>query len=380
MADRNITADAKRKLWIAAAGRCQYPGCPKLLWRDDVTYRKLNTAHIAHIEAVKKGWARYNKNLGKDELNSFSNLMLLCYTHHHMIDHVDENGTEPHIHHPVDLLKKFKKEHEERIEFMTSLSSQRSSYPMLLKCNIERYKINFDLDDIREAMLPDRRPKTPQTIDIDLTRSLLTEEEEGFWEKNAWEIKEQLKYRLNQGPDGEEINHLSIFALGPMPLLIYFGFCLGDIIDSNVYQKHRIGGWKWQVDDDAEEFNYTLEYPESLNDNDEVVVELSVSGKISETQYPISLKNLPRFIFKSDKPSVYFLSTFERLELFKKEIRELLKMIREEHPSIETIHLLPAIPVPIAVEFGRAYQSKIDPKIIIYNPCDNEFKPAIEIN
>jgi hypothetical protein len=210
MAKRDISADAKRKLWIVTAGRCQYPGCSELLWRDDVTYSELNKANIAHIEAVNKGGARYNESLNKNELNSFSNLMLLCYTHHHLIDNVDKNGVEPHIHHPVDKLKRIKRDQEERIEFMTSLGSLRSSYPMLLKCNMENYKINFDIDDIREAMLPDRRPKTVQTIDIDLTKFSRTEEDEEFWEQNAFEIKNQLNYRIQVGPDGEEINHLSI--------------------------------------------------------------------------------------------------------------------------------------------------------------------------
>ena len=380
MFNRYIIADVKMRLWLASGGRCEYPNCNQVLWKDEITQRMLNRSYIAHIEAVSKNGARYNDKLNKKNLNSFSNLMLLCDTHHRMIDNVNEEGIEPHIHHRAELLKKYKKEHEERIEFMSSLSSSRGSYPMVLKSNLEKYKVNFDLDDIREAMLPDRRPKTLQTIDIDLTKSSLTEKDDRFWEQNAFEIKMQLDAKIQQAPDGNEINHLSIFAMGPIPLIIYFGFCLGDIIDMNSYQKHRNAGWKWEGNNDKSNANYESIFPENIGNSSEAVLELSISGNITDTQYPEQLKSIPKFTFKAEHPSLFFLDAFEKLELFRKEIREFMKYIREEYPQITKLHMLAAVPCPIAIEFGRAY-IKEDPKILIYNSSREEriFKFALEI-
>lgn len=371
------------KLWLASGGRCQYPGCPEKLWEDEVTLKELNKSYIAHIEAVSKKGARYNSYLSTKTLNSFSNLMLLCDTHHRMIDNVDENGEQPETHHPVDLLKKYKRDHEERIEFMTSLTVSRSSYPMILKSNINKYKINVDLDDIREAMLPDRRPKSKQIIEIDLTKSSIIEEDDDFWELNLREIKRQLNSKLDQGPDGEEINHLSIFPLGPIPLLIYFGKSLGDIIDANVYQKHRNpGGWQWKESDD-DEFDYIQEFPDRKDEREnEGVLKLSISGNIMKEQIPNELCNLPKFEFKADHPSTDFLDSFEKLELFKKEIRIFLKDIREKYSNINKLHLLAAIPCPLAIEFGRAYMSKIDPEIYLYNASSTnkrKFKEVLKL-
>lgn len=380
---RQIPISTKRKLWVVTAGRCQYPGCTELLWRDSVTYQELNKSYIAHIEAVSEGGARYNKILARDKskLHEFSNLMLLCDTHHRLIDNVSSNGVEPHIHHSVDKLKRIKRSHEEMIEFMTSFNSLRNSYPMLLKCNMEKFKINFDIDDIREAMLPDRRPKTPQTIDIDLTKSSITEEDENFWRQNAFEIKQQLNFRIQQGPDRDEINHLSIFAMGPIPLLIYFGYCLGDIIDTNLYQKHRNAGWKWEENNEDSDFEYQTIFPQDIDNYTEGVLEISISGNITDNQYPEHLKNIPRFTFKADNPGFYFLNTYEKFELFRKEIREFMNVVREEYPQISKLHLLSAIPCPIAIEFGRAYMKEY-PKIFVYNSSREEriFKFALEIN
>lgn len=380
---RQIPISTKRKLWVVTAGRCQYSGCTELLWRDSVTYQELNKSYIAHIEAVSEGGARYNDSIAKDKskLHDFSNLMLLCDTHHRLIDNVNSHGVEPHIHHPADRLRRIKRSHEEMIEFMTSFSSLRNSYPMLLRCNMENFKINFDIDDVREAMLPDRRPKTAQTIDIDLTKFSTTEEDEKFWTQNAFELKQQLNYRIQQGPDGDEINHLSIFAMGPIPLLIYFGYCLGDIIDTNLYQKHRNSGWKWEDTNEDSDFEYQSFIPQDIDYHTEGVLEISISGKITDKQFPDHLKNIPKFIFKADNPSFYFLNTFEKFELFRKEIREFMKIVREKYPQILKLHLLSAIPCPIAIEFGRACM-KEDPKILVYNYSREEriFKYAIELN
>src|SRR5438874_10938819 len=44
-----------------------------------------------------------------------------------------------------------------------------------------------------------------------------------------------VKSRIDSG----EINHLSVFALAPIPLLIELGRLLGDIAPADVYQLHR---------------------------------------------------------------------------------------------------------------------------------------------
>ena len=40
-----------RTLWGKAAGRCEYEGCNKLLYQDEVTSENINRAFVAHIVA-----------------------------------------------------------------------------------------------------------------------------------------------------------------------------------------------------------------------------------------------------------------------------------------------------------------------------------------
>jgi len=64
---------------------------------------------MAHIEGEKPGAARYNANMPYEERNNYQNFILLCPTHHTIIDK-DENQ------YTVEKLRQLKKEHEKWVE------------------------------------------------------------------------------------------------------------------------------------------------------------------------------------------------------------------------------------------------------------------------
>ena len=141
MSSTNIPEQIKLKLWVTAGGRCEYPGCNTLLYRDDVTLANLNRAYIAHIIADSPNGPRGDKILSKKLAKEFSNLMLLCDTHHKLIDKEDTVG------HPVTLLEKYKSQHEERIEHLTGMDHKRKTYIVTYAANIglRRGKKTWDL-------------------------------------------------------------------------------------------------------------------------------------------------------------------------------------------------------------------------------------------
>lgn len=51
MSSSSIPEKTRVRLWVRASGRCQYAGCNKPLWRDDLTMADMNSAYIAHIIA-----------------------------------------------------------------------------------------------------------------------------------------------------------------------------------------------------------------------------------------------------------------------------------------------------------------------------------------
>ena len=112
----------KIQLWRRAAGRCQYEGSNKPLWRDSLTQTEFNTAYIAHIIADTPSGPRGDIQLSEKLKADISNLMLMCDEHHRLIDREDVAG------HPVARLLQMKLSHEARIELVTSLAVSKQSH------------------------------------------------------------------------------------------------------------------------------------------------------------------------------------------------------------------------------------------------------------
>ena len=101
----------RRALWARAAGRCQYAGCNKSLIGDLISGAEdRNFGFVAHVTAASSAGPRGNSVWSELLANNITNLMLLCYVHHKLID-VDQIER-----HPEDRLLAMKAAHEARIE------------------------------------------------------------------------------------------------------------------------------------------------------------------------------------------------------------------------------------------------------------------------
>jgi len=89
-------------LWGRAANRCSFPDC-----RIELTPvgEKNTLGEIAHIVSSSPNGPRGTSNITEEERDGYENLILLCPTHHTMIDNNPQEWT-------VDSLKQIKQEHE----------------------------------------------------------------------------------------------------------------------------------------------------------------------------------------------------------------------------------------------------------------------------
>ncbi|PQJ29659.1 hypothetical protein BSZ32_14950 [Rubritalea profundi] len=69
-----------------------------------------NNADICHIEALSPGGPRYNPDSSDEERNAFPNLMLLCKTHHGIIDQVDTAGQPYYNTHQLKQMKQARRD------------------------------------------------------------------------------------------------------------------------------------------------------------------------------------------------------------------------------------------------------------------------------
>ena len=377
MSKTKILDKTKLELWVKTGGRCEYPGCNQILWRDGVTLAKMNASYIAHIISDSPKGPRGHVTLSKKLDKAFSNLMLMCDKHHRLID------KEQLKQHPAELLRAFKKEHEERIEWLTGLTSKRKTHVLSFSANIGEKKPNHDFEKICEAVLSNKKyPASNPGIEIDLTKTDAKDHERNYWKNAQQEITRQVKAGLSQKYGGESVKHLSIFALSPIPLLIQLGAEVGDIRPADIYQYHRSSdNWVWSGKM-PRSFRYVIKKPSAPRKGVPVVLNLSLSGTIHEQEISKAIPGeIDTYSLTIPNPHRDFLKSKSQLKLFKHEICALLQEIRQSYgPSVQ-INIFPAVPASIAVEIGRCLLPKTDPKIHVYdhNKKTKGFKKTITI-
>jgi len=78
-------------------------------------------------------------------------------------------------------------------------------------------------------MLPERYPSEGRLSGIGIVGNIATDGEDKFWSVEPDNLKRQFQRLIAERIAAREIEHLSVFALGPIPLLDELGNLLGDI-------------------------------------------------------------------------------------------------------------------------------------------------------
>ncbi|KNF09289.1 hypothetical protein CLPU_3c00670 [Gottschalkia purinilytica] len=126
-------------LWSKSGGICAFPGCNQELICNNT---QDIIGQICHIIAKKPDGPRGDSNYSKEELNSYSNLILLCPTHHSIIDNNVDTYT-------TDKLIKMKEEHESiMLSKIKSKESWKVNVAQLYYVNIPRIAILAGINGI----------------------------------------------------------------------------------------------------------------------------------------------------------------------------------------------------------------------------------------
>ena len=374
---RYINPTAEKELWAKSAGRCQFNGCNRILYESPVTQEPVNISEKAHIysfsEDGPRGWSE-ELEADKTQINDIDNLMLLCHDCHKTIDK-DIDGNK----YSADLLKKWKYEHEQRINIVTGIETNKQSHVVFYGANISDQKSLIQKDEAISAMFPDKYPVNGNPILLSM-QSELKDNDKDFWNIELKHLKAIFTKYIEPKIEEKDPGDFSIFAMAPMPLLIKLGSLFTDKISVDTYQPIREPKtWRWQEEPKNFEFIVTnnVEYEK------EPVLILSLSGKISSDRIYEVVGNDVN-IWEITVPDSFLHNDFMRskaqLSLFRQEIRKLMVQINEKH-SKKPLKIFPAMPISCAIELGRVRMPKSDMQWIIYdqNNKANKFIEAITI-
>ena len=377
---RKIVPDHIRlKLWVKSAGRCEFSGCNKPVWRNNFTLSDGNFGEVAHIIPVSQDGPRGNEESTNLQIE-FSNLMLLCQRCH---KEIDDNPDK----YPPELLSEWKWKHEDRIEIQTRYPEDiYKSTVLLFSVNIGDRIVPINPEAYRNAMFS-KYPTDEKGISI-TKNNFDGHSDPEYWQAFASEIQRKIKWYFEEGIDEEKIKHLSVFAIGPMPLLMFLGKCIGDTVPADLYQSHRNiddtnQTWSWPKEEQDRETRYIVNPLRINKKGQNVVIVLSLSGKIDSGRYErLESEGFSIYEITIEEPSIYFLKSRKQLGGFSREYRKLLNEIQSTHGDSCQISIIPAVPAPIAVECGRVLLPKSDPEIFVYEYDDsqNRFRRVLKIN
>lgn len=373
MSVSSIGEKNKYLLWVKSGGRCQFRGCNKSLTQDILTKRNFNQSYIAHIVADKPNGPRGCIIRSKELADDITNLMLLCDSHHRLIDRADVEG------HPESLLLVMKKEHEDRMERITAISVEMNSHIVVYKANVGNHTPVITFESTRQFLLPDRYPATSHIIDLSLTNSPQRDRDAAFWQTEIEVLEAHFNQRLKQGIQKQEIRHISLFAFAPIPLLIKLGTLINDIQHIEVHQPVRAPK-TWNLSDNPSRIKYCIEKPKF--NHSVVALNISLSGTITDDQITDVLGDSCS-IYTLTIPSPFndYLKNKVHLEDFSITVRTLLNEIKASYGATSELNVFPAMPIAAAIELGRVWMPKVDMPLVVYdaNSSIGGFVKALEI-
>ena len=372
-----IPEHTRLKLWVKAAGRCEFHGCNEPVWRNNLTLSDGNFGEVAHIIGSSEDGPRGSEE-SADLRIAYSNLMLLCPRCHIEIDR-DPNK------YSSELLHQWKQDHEKRIEIQTNYPEEiHKSTVVLFTVKIRDRIPRINHEAYRNAMFPKYPVDEGIKIEIpDFDRY----GDETEWSTYARTIERKIKTRVEEGIDEKKIKHFSVFAIGPMPLLMFLGKCIGDAIPTDLYQSHRnikdtSQTWSWQQEEREIQTSYIVNPIQVVENSENVAIILALSDTIEKDKYAnFADDTFSIYEITIENPSPHFLRNPKQLEHFSYEYRKLLNQVQTTHGHRCKVFILPAVPISIAVECGRVLLPTKDPEIFACEYYSQDgFRKVLKIN
>ena len=354
-----------RILCSKAAGMCEFFGCNKRLFFDNVNRKKLNNAYVAHIVASSINGPRGNKILSPLLSDKLENLMLMCADHHKLIDSDTQTYT-------VEVLKKMKAEHESRIDKMCSLlyvpQTEIICFTSPIKGTTE-VEINYNL--AADAVMPNKQASQGKIcIFVSSARDY---KDSGYWEECLSQLESQFIRQIFNPYSHRHKFDYSMFAVAPIPLIIKLGEMFGDKIPCDVYQKTRSPDtWKWQSSELTNKYELSLSEYEC--DTENVALVLSLTNRISDERISEVGNYKAVYRITAEQPGVDSVKSENDLSAFWHQYQKACEEILNKFGRDINIHLFPAVPVSAAFEIGRRYMPGVYPVITVFDECRGFFE------
>lgn len=364
---KDITPNTDLRIWTKAAGRCVL--CSEYLLDSRAYYHTTKVGEVAHIVGATPtdNSPRNQGPLTLQERAGEKNLLLLCHPCHRMVDDPAniEYWTE-------QRLAQRKEEHESRVCRATDFATLTQAILITTEGKVRGSLAQVNPRQVMHAMIEaglithvDRGQRNEHVIQLQGSPR-----KSYYWEAGRDQIDDIVRRALVAAAKGE-VERLALFAMAPIPLLVYLGAALGSKLGTTVFDKHRddtgSDSWTWrQQKGEATAFEVVEdeEDPEAT----EVVAEVAVSGSATAGSVPPEIAGLPRIRLRPAKGGgrAGLVESEEDLAAVVRAWTDLLAKAETLYPKVKTLHVIAAVPVSVAVSMGRQRMRGAHPELVVY--------------
>lgn len=360
--EATVSAAVRYQVLLDAHGRCMFDGCGADLTMDPVTGESGNFATLAHNVAASEGGTRGVLFLSSQLANDPDNILLLCETHHRLVDTVAKAD------YPAAKLS------EMRSRFCTSAGSLLEG---LALTPIPAYSVLWPVHDqaisspssqeIARSMKPigARLDGSLRSLGDNeaLRRSV---EAKRFWSEMSEAVARATDGLLMQAQDKDY--RAALFAMGMMPALIALGAKLGNKCQvTPMLLNRQTGSWFWPENGPRGEF-CTIEGVDQLSGSEgDLCLQLGLTAIPAAMRMTAESLGMPTV-------SIYAKSTCmgngalghpEDGSALRQITQTLLHKLKDTY-SVDRVHVLPCASNAACVFFGQAFDSH-HPELVIYD-------------
>lgn len=369
-----IPIEVRHRLWIAAAGRCEFKGCGKPVGVDFLTGRKANVGELAHIVSDSpegpRGDPTRSKELAKDE----ANLMLACFDCHKRID-VLRNVED----YPEAKLLRWKREHEARVSSIYNAEVGTISQPVIMALPIGPHAPHIVSEYVQAAILKNSDYTVhPRHEHIVLSRPDLDirDDDPDYWRTASRALTQWYERVLEPQFSGHHpVEHISIVAFAPIPMLMKLGALLGDKRPADVMDLPS-NKWLWRTDEASKDtakgwfmFDVPVQLPK------QVFVTIDISNEARDFEAVVAGAPIVRFSAKN--PRRELIGSQTNLDGFKRDFNEFLILLNRAGAS--ELDLLPVTSLSTSVVVGQAILPKIFSRVSVWEYREGGWTKALNL-
>ena len=351
----------RAQLFVSAGGRCEFPGCSRVVDYHDITCEPALFFEAAHIVAASPDGPRGDPVRSDVLAADLDNFLLLCRNHHKPIDKMGEG----HDYDEKELLR-FKERHEDRVRTLLSIDPHERSVVLEVTGTIGGQKTTYAVSEMNSAVVRasdfKRSPARQQPLRVSLDDLGTTDGDPDGHGLNATVIRNRIEREMTLVDDDRA--SVSLFALAPMSDLANLGVALGNkrAVHHHVRDPY-LGSWEWSEPDAVDDIGYRCAWPRELPRSaasagaaagiKSIAIAFDLSGFFDRSLIARRAPGMPLISLTVPKPSRSLVRCEKDIAEFSRVWRELADELCRSLSDLASLHVFPAMPACLSVEVGR---------------------------